>query len=136
MHSERHLRTADICKEAGIDRETLRFYESRGLLPEPRRSLNGYREYPADTMLRLAFIRQGKAAGFSLAEIGRMLSLTVDGDVTALRAAAVTQMAALDARIAELQSMRALLAELAAKPIADAEEGCPILRLFAAKGRK
>jgi DNA-binding transcriptional MerR regulator len=134
MHSEPQLRTGDICKESGIDRETLRFYETRGLVPEPRRSSNGYREYPPDTLVRLAFIRQGKAAGFSLAEIGQMLDLTVDSDFTELRAAAVTRIAALDARIAELQSMRALLAELAAKPIADAEPGCPILRLFTKKG--
>jgi DNA-binding transcriptional MerR regulator len=136
MHTEQHLRTGDICKKAGIDRETLRFYEMRGLLPEPRRSLNGYREYPPDTLLRLDFIRQCKAAGFTLAEIGRMLSLTVDSDFTELRTAAESQIAALDARIAELQAMRALLSELASKPIAHADAGCPILRLFAMKGRK
>ncbi|KIF81025.1 MerR family DNA-binding protein [Noviherbaspirillum autotrophicum] len=136
MNAEQHFRTSQICKEAGIDRETLRFYEIRGLVPELHRSSNSYREYPSDTLLCLDFIRQGKAAGFTLAEIGRLPSLTADSDFTELRAAAESQIAALNVRIAELQEMRALLTELASKPIADADVGCPILRLFARKGRK
>ena len=47
-----YLRTGELCRQAGIDRETLRFYEAQQLLPAPRRSANGYREYPPDSLLR------------------------------------------------------------------------------------
>src|SRR3989475_12935888 len=66
-----------LAKQAGVNVETVRFYERRGLLPKPPRSASGYRLLPADTARRLKFIRRAQALGVSLAEIAELLSLPV-----------------------------------------------------------
>lgn len=66
---------------AGVSAQAIRFYERRGLLPRPRRGANGYREYDASLIPRLAFIRSGQAAGLTLIEIASILDLRRDGAV-------------------------------------------------------
>lgn len=61
--------------------QTIRFYERRGLLPQPPRGTNGYREYDASILTRLAFIRSGQAAGLTLVELASILDLRRDGAV-------------------------------------------------------
>ena len=61
--------------EVGI--ETIRFYERKGLLPEPPRTQAGYRQYTPDTVHRLRFIRRAQGLGFSLAEISELLDLRI-----------------------------------------------------------
>lgn len=130
MDTQTYLRTAELCRQTGLDRETLRYYESQALIPPPRRSLNGYREYPPDTPLRLEFIRQGKAAGFTLNEIANLLNQGSDTDLQSVRDAATRQVARLEQRIGELQNMRTLLLELLQRPPPQGNEQCPLLQLF------
>ena len=66
-----------VASRASVSVDTLRFYERRGLIARPRRSLAGYRDYSEDVIERLRFIRDAKALGFSLREIGELLSLGV-----------------------------------------------------------
>tara|TARA_B100001248_G_C27398410_1_gene467598 strand:- start:4390 stop:4782 length:393 start_codon:yes stop_codon:yes gene_type:complete len=69
------LRTKDILEKANIDRETLRFYETKGLLPKINRTDSGYRIYPEDTLNRIQFIKTAKGAGFTLKEIKELVQL-------------------------------------------------------------
>lgn len=66
-----------VAKAAGVGVETVRFYERVGLIPDPPRRPSGYREYPPDAVHRIEFIKRAKALGFTLAEIGELLSLRV-----------------------------------------------------------
>jgi len=69
------LKTKEIVEETGIDRETLRFYETRELLPEIKRTTSGYRIFPANTVARIRFIQMAKQAGFTLTEIKELIDL-------------------------------------------------------------
>ncbi len=71
---EKPLRLKDISAELQIGRETLRFYERTGLIPIPKRSESGYREYTSDTLNRLKFIKMAQQAGFTLREIKSWLN--------------------------------------------------------------
>ena len=74
-----------LAEAAGVHVETVRYYERRGLLEQPeRRPGGGYRQYDEDDLWRLGFIARGKALGFTLAEIGELLTAARDaGDVVA-----------------------------------------------------
>jgi len=69
------MKTKDITDKTGIDRETLRFYESKGLLPQLNRTASGYRVYPDNTIERIRFIQMAKRAGFTLSEIKELIDL-------------------------------------------------------------
>lgn len=133
MNTATYLRTGQLCALAGIDRETLRFYEAQQLIPPPRRSLNGYREYPPDTVLRLQFIQQGKQAGFTLAEIAQLFNGPSGADPDELRAAIERQISRLETRIGELQGMHRLLRDLLQRPGDGNDSHCPIVRLLQGK---
>jgi len=67
-----------LAQAAGIGVETVRFYECKGLIPEPPRTRSGYRQYAGDTVHRVKFIRRAQGLGFSLREISELLDLRVD----------------------------------------------------------
>ncbi len=75
------MRIGEAAEAAGVPTQTIRFYERKRLLPQPRRGPNGYREYDASILTRLAFIRSGQAAGLTLVEIASILDLRRDGAV-------------------------------------------------------
>lgn len=120
-----------VAKRAGVAIDTIRYYEREGLLPEPLRRPSGYRSYGDGTVARLCFIRRAKALGFTLEEIRDLLALSADRHrgVEGVRQRAQRRLAEIEARIAELQRVRAGLAELVeACPGHGAPEQCPILR--------
>ena len=71
-----------VAKRAGIDIETIRFYERQGLIDEPPRTESGYRKYPGESVARLHFIRRVEELGFSLNEIRELLFLRQDQHAT------------------------------------------------------
>ncbi|TNM61935.1 heavy metal-responsive transcriptional regulator [Streptomyces sp. NP160] len=75
------MRIGEVAAAAGVPTQTIRFYERRGLLPQPQRGANGYREYDPSVLARLAFIRSGQAAGLTLLEVSSILQLRRDGTV-------------------------------------------------------
>jgi MerR family transcriptional regulator, copper efflux regulator len=120
-----------LAQGAGVAIDTVRFYEREGLLPEPRRRPSGYREYDSTSVARLRFIRRAKELGFTLDEIRDLLALSADrhGGVEGVRERAAARLAAIDARIAELQRVRDGLAALVdACPGHGAPDTCPILK--------
>jgi len=72
------LRTGEVAAQAGVNVQTLRYYERRGLLKEPERRPSGYREYSPDAVLLIRFIKRAQELGFTLAEIEDLLRLRND----------------------------------------------------------
>src|SRR3546814_748715 len=70
------LTISRLAERAGVGIDTVRYYERAGLLPAPPRRASGYRDYPADSVQRLRFIRRAKDLGFTLTEIGELLELS------------------------------------------------------------
>lgn len=98
------MRIGELARRAGVSPDTLRFYEARGLIAADRRS-NGYRDYPTGELARLALIRQAKALGFSLAEIGVLLD-QIGGEPAEVAALLQPKLDEIDARIAAMTSLR------------------------------
>jgi MerR family mercuric resistance operon transcriptional regulator len=110
--------------------ETVRYYQRRGLLPEPPRPPGEVRRYSQEDVNRLKFIRSAQAAGFTLAEIGELIALDRTNDRARVRELAAERVAALDSKMAELKEAREALARLA-KTCASGRSGpCPILEAF------
>jgi MerR family transcriptional regulator, mercuric resistance operon regulatory protein len=119
-----------LAKAAGVGVETVRYYQRRGLLPEPARPPGEVRRYGEQDVRRLRFIRSAQAAGFTLNEIGELLALDAADDRARARALAQARVAALDARIAQLQEARDALAGLATACASKRGGPCPILNAF------
>jgi MerR family mercuric resistance operon transcriptional regulator len=114
---------------AGVGVETVRYYQRRGLLAVPP-SAGGVRRYDAEDLRRLRFVRRAQAAGFTLEEIGELLALDRTEDRARVRDLAATRLAALDAKIAELESSRAALERLRSTCASGRKGPCPILEAF------
>jgi len=122
-----------LAKTAGVGVETVRYYQRRGLLPEPPRPPGEVRRYGDEDVKRLRFIRSAQAAGFTLNEIKELLDLDASDDRARARELASGRVAAIDEKIAELREARDALASLA-KACASKRRGpCPILKAFDAK---
>jgi MerR family transcriptional regulator, mercuric resistance operon regulatory protein len=119
-----------LARASGVGVETVRYYQRRGLLPEPARPPGEVRRYGEQDVRRLRFIRSAQAAGFTLNEIGELLALDAADDRARARALAQARVAALDARIAELQEARDALAGLATACASKRGGPCPILNAF------
>jgi MerR family mercuric resistance operon transcriptional regulator len=124
-----NLTIAGLAKASGVGVETVRYYQRRGLLAEPPRA-GAIRRYGEGDLRRLRFIRRAQGAGFTLEEIGELLALDSGHDRARVRALAGERLAALDARIAELESARTALTRLSKACAAGTKGPCPILEAF------
>ena len=121
-----------LAAAGGVGVETIRYYQRRGLLQEPPRDqlYSGVRRYDTADVQRLRFIRAAQGAGFTLDQIAELLELDATDDRARARALATERIAALDAKIAELQGARTALSRLA-RDCARGDAGpCPILAAF------
>jgi len=125
---------SQLARAGGVGVETVRFYQRRGLIsnPRPRRGggAPGRRHYGPDELRRLRFVRAAQRAGFTLEQIGRLIELDRTDDRPTAQAMARERIAALDARIAELGEARAALDRLARDCAGGAAGPCPILDAF------
>ncbi len=96
----------------GVGVETVRFYQRRGLLPQPERRAAGYREYSEADRERLVFIRRARQLGFTLSEIAELLGPAETQSVTAIATAAQAKLAAVDQQVRELMQQRCRLRQL------------------------
>jgi len=103
-----------LAKQSGVNLQTVRFYERRGLLPKPPRSKAGYRLYSTDARRRLRFIKRAQGLGFSLSEVQELLSLQVSRRTTCadIRKRAKAKVAEIAAKIRMLEAMLATLQKL------------------------
>jgi MerR family mercuric resistance operon transcriptional regulator len=119
-----------LARAAGVGVETVRYYQRRGLLPEPARPPGEVRRYSDSDVRRLRFIRSAQAAGFTLREIGELIALDASDDRARARELAKARVAALDDRIEELRQARKALAGLAMDCAKKRSGPCPILSAF------
>jgi MerR family mercuric resistance operon transcriptional regulator len=119
-----------LAKAAGVGVETVRYYQRRGLLPEPPRPRGEVRRYGDEDVRRLKFIRSAQAAGFTLGEIGELIALDASDDRARARELAQVRIAAIDEKMAEMKEARDMLERLASDCATKRGGPCPILRAF------
>lgn len=130
------MRTSELAARAGVNAQTLRYYERIGLLDEPPRTPGGYRDYPDQALRVMRFVRRAKELGFQLDEIEELLGLANGrGKCSAVRPVAEQRVADLDHRIADLRRMRDALSDLTDRCADDPEHDhtCPILDTLEAR---
>jgi Hg(II)-responsive transcriptional regulator len=122
-----------LAKNAGVGIDTVRFYERRGLLPEPERTTSGYRLYGNATVARIHFIRRAKQLGFTLDEIIILLRLQDQGgEKSDVRSLTQHKLEEIDAKIADLERIRSVLHKLSQKCSGKGSvAGCPIIEAIA-----
>lgn len=111
------LRSGELAEAAGVNLQTLRYYERRGLLAEPQRSPGGHRLYPAQALTVLRIIKTAQRLGFTLDEVAELVDLGTHHHGrrpdTSLQRQAATKLAEIETKIADLQiiatSLRAAL---------------------------
>lgn len=124
------LRVGELAARAGVNLQTVYYYERRGLLPPPPRNVANYRLYAPDAVRRVRFIRRAQELGFTLSEIEELLSLRAAprARCTDVRERAQAKIHDIDARIASLRAMRRALKRLVAECGTDGPvTQCPIL---------
>ena len=123
-----HLTIGQVAKEAGVHKETIRYYQALGLVPEPRRPPGSVRRYGAETVGRLRFIKRAQELGFTLEEVGKLLLLEDGQSCSETRKLAQHKLSLIKTRIVDLNRMRRLLEGL----IEECAQGrqpraCPII---------
>jgi DNA-binding transcriptional MerR regulator len=110
------MRTSELAERAGVNTQTLRYYERRGLLARPPRSTSGYRNYPATAEQLVRFVKRVQELGFSLEEAAHLVRLAAGGPRACerARALATARIGEIERRLTDLQRMRDSLAELVA----------------------
>lgn len=109
----RHLSTGEVAEQSNVNIHTVRYYEKRGLLPEPPRTPSGYRKYGPEHVSHVRFIKRAQDLGFRLEEIRELLELrVVPGAGSDVRAKTAEKVEEIEGKIHDLQRIRAKLIEL------------------------
>lgn len=127
-HTPKPLPVGKLAAAANVGVETVRFYERRGLMPKPRRSPAGYRQYGPEAVERLGFIGRAKALGFTLAEIGELLTLQdTERPCAEVRQRAQRRIDDIGRRVADLLAMKRSLATLVERCEGASTDKCPLI---------
>lgn len=117
-------------READVNIETFRYYERRGLVPEPPRSQGNYRLYPGETVRRVRFVKRAQELGFTLNEIRDLLALRESAEATCddVRVQAVEKVRDIEEKIRSLKAMREAISTLVNRCPGEGPVGaCPII---------
>lgn len=118
-----------LAEAAGVNIETVRFYQRSGLIDEPERPSSGYRTYGEEEVRRLRFIKRAQLLGFTLDEIASLLKLDGSETCSSTRALAVKKLAMVEAKIGDLMAMKTALAAMVACCDSEARDtSCPIIQ--------
>ncbi len=124
------LKIGEVAEQASVNRQTIHYYERRGLLPRPARTVSNYRLYTVEAVQRVRFVKRAQELGFSLEEIKELLSLraTPSSRCGHVKAQAQAKVKQIDHKVKALEAMRSALLRLIGEcsgkgPIT----GCPIL---------
>ncbi len=125
-----------VAEITGLSAKTIRYYESVGLMPQPARRANNYRDYGTAEVETLRFVQRSRRLGFSLEDVANLLALWQNkerssADVKSLALRHVTE---IERRIRELEAMRSVVIDLAERCRGDDRPECPILEGLAAGG--
>ncbi|MBZ0091996.1 MAG: Hg(II)-responsive transcriptional regulator [Sulfuricellaceae bacterium] len=117
-----------LAQAAGVNVETIRYYQRRGLLAEPDKPLQGFRHYTLETVERVRFIKRAQKLGFTLEDVANLLQLNDGVHCAEARSLAANKLAAIEAKIADLEGMRRMLAGLIQQcQDGNRQEHCPII---------
>jgi Cu(I)-responsive transcriptional regulator len=122
------MNIGDVAARSGLPAKTIRYYEDIGLI-RPRRGDNGYRAFVSSDVHKLAFLARARSLGFSIEECRALLALYEDAGRASgeVKQVAEAHLGQIERKIAELQGMRAALAELVHRCHGDDRPDCPIL---------
>jgi len=126
----KQLKIGQVAKQSGLTVETVRYYEQRGLIPEPQRLDSGYRVYPESILTRLNFINRCKDLGFSLQEISELLSIQIDPDNSSalVKEQVEHKIELVKEKISELQKLQGSLEQLSGMCCGEGSvSDCPII---------
>lgn len=133
------LRIGEVARQAGVNIETLRYYERRGLLREPPRRPSGYREYAPEAVRIVRFIKRAQELGFSLSEVEELLKLRTSqrASCAQVRARAQAKIADVESKIASLRAIKDALNVLVTSCTKEGStRECPILEAIERTSRK
>jgi MerR family transcriptional regulator, mercuric resistance operon regulatory protein len=123
-----------LAQAAEVGVETVRYYQRRGLLPQPQPTRGAYRHYPPEVAARLRFIRRAQQLGFTLDEIASLLQLSDGTDRRSIRRITAARLAQLQERMADMQKMADVLQHLLhACEHASGATRCPIIESIGAR---
>ncbi len=134
--SKNDLTVGRLAQQAGVNIETIRYYERRGLLKQPSRGTSGWRRYDDEALRVLMFVKRAQRLGFTLDEVRNLLKLRAS---TSRKACARVQkraegkLAEINSKIHDLEAMRAALSELAKRCHPDDAGECPVLEALIAR---
>jgi len=120
---------SEAAEQAGVNIQTLRYYERRGLLPKAPRRASGYREFPDDAVRIVRFIKRAQDLGFSLDEVEELLRLRRHStrNRASIRSVAEEKIRQIDRKVAELERMKHALETLVRSCHEGATLDCPII---------
>ncbi|MCZ8515305.1 Hg(II)-responsive transcriptional regulator [Paenibacillus filicis] len=134
-----NYRSGDISKLCNVNKETLRYYERKGLIHEPVRSDAGYRLYPEDTINRIMFIKRIQELGFTLSEIDKLLGVVDKDDVRCadMNDFVVQKLEDVQLKIRDFQRIETMLKDLKDRcPDEKAIHECPIIEALIDNNQK
>jgi len=123
------MKISDVARQTGLTVKSIRYYENIGLIPPPSRTQAGYRVFSPKDLHRLHFIRRARSLGFGVEECRQLLSLYDDRSRASadVKSVALNRISDIDHKIAALEDMRRILADLADQCQGDDRPDCPIL---------
>ena len=122
-----------LADAAGVNVETIRYYQRRGLMAEPGKPTHGARRYPLEAVKRVRFIKRAQVLGFTLDEIAGLLAFDEATACDETRQLAAHKLEGIEAKLAGLRAMRkALTALMRECASGDGKPGCPIIQALAA----
>ncbi|MES3027704.1 MAG: helix-turn-helix domain-containing protein [Pseudomonadota bacterium] len=134
MTARRALTIGRLAAEAGVNLETIRYYERVGVMPEPDRTSGGHRQYTAEHRQRLGFIRRARELGFSLDDIRALIALDGPGRGTCaeVEPIAATHLASVRAKIADLIRLEVILDNAVRRCAGGTSPSCPVIEALGA----
>jgi MerR family mercuric resistance operon transcriptional regulator len=135
--SMQSLTIGRLAEAAGVNPETVRYYERIKLMPSPARTASGHRAYEEGHVQRLAFIRRGRELGFSIEQIRALLSLAEPSRASCAEAREIarTRLDEVRSKLADLVRIEGVLAATIAQCSGDAVPSCPVLDMLAPPSR-
>tara|TARA_R110002049_G_scaffold79063_1_gene201644 strand:+ start:470 stop:859 length:390 start_codon:yes stop_codon:yes gene_type:complete len=116
-----------LAQEAGVNVETIRFYEKKGLIQQPQKPIQGYRQYPDETLEKIRFIKRAKELGFTLDEIAHLLSLE-ELPCSQVQALSQHKLNTVQAKLKDLNRLEKALIELLKQCNNNEDESyCPVI---------
>ena len=127
------MKVSELARAAGINPQTVRYYEREGLLDEPVRTTSGYRDYDRSAVIRLRFICEAKQIGFTLREIRELMGLDsqAPGSCASVQAIVETKLDDIEEKLRAMRRVRKILRQLQERCAERPDEApCPVLEFL------